>query len=305
MDAFACCVIDNRTQHCVRASRELRPHVDRTAVGPISYEIVDPLRSVRFSVGKNPEGLECDITFTATLPPHEEGNQFSKENGRVLENIKRYVQTGAAGGYILAGGRRFDLTPERYLCERDHSWGIRRGGGVPETGVQPGEIPVGYLHNFVVVQFREWGATFHLREDHDGRRLAESGALMSAEKNERRITSISHDYTFRRDIRQVAGGSIGLACEDGTAKSMTCRALSPLYLRAGGYFGYRDFVHGLWKGPEFLDGLTLDLTDPARVKELSFIEDVLCEFDCGGEKGYGIVEIVVVGRYPRYGYESW
>ncbi|HQL83931.1 MAG TPA: hypothetical protein PK307_17155, partial [Spirochaetota bacterium] len=82
-------------------------------------------------------------------------------------------------------------------------------------------------------------------------------------------------------------------------------SLSTCYIRAGGYFGFRGFTHGLWMGKSFLDGFTLDLTDPAVLREVSFLEDFMCEVRCGDETGYGIVELVLIGKYPKYGYLSY
>jgi hypothetical protein len=31
----------------------------------------------------------------------------------------------------------------------------------------------------------------------------------------------------------------------------------------------------------------------------------MCEFRCGSEVGYGIIEMVVIGKYPKYGYLSY
>ena len=63
MDAFGCLVVDNKTQHAVRASRELRPRIDDVRVGPLSYEIVDPLNAVRFALDDN----EYDLSFDAEV----------------------------------------------------------------------------------------------------------------------------------------------------------------------------------------------------------------------------------------------
>ena len=58
-------------------------------------------------------------------------------------------------------------------------------------------------------------------------------------------------------------------------------------------------------GPEFIDGVKLDLTDPKVISEVSFLDDVLCEVRCGEDVGYGIVEMVVIGKYPKYGYQGY
>ncbi|OHD65296.1 MAG: hypothetical protein A2176_15280 [Spirochaetes bacterium RBG_13_51_14] len=308
MDAYACFVVEGKTQYCVRASRELRPAIDEVRVGPFSYEVIEPLALVRLSLGDNEYGLRFRIDFRGAMPPHEEEAQFAKSRGRVLENIKRYVQVGRPSGWINAGGAMFRIDELVWRAERDHSWGIRRGGGVPETGVQPGEVPRGYLYNFMLAQFDSWGVTYHVREDWDASLLSFSGAMMyppDAGQPERRIASVDHQYTFKQDIRHISGGTVVFHTDGGEPIEVAVRPLSTCYIRAGGYFGFRGFTHGLWLGGYYIDGFTLDLTDSNTLKEVSFIEDFMCEMRCGSEVGYGIVEMVVIGTYPKYGYLSY
>lgn len=308
MDAFACFVIDGKTQHCLRASRVLRPGFDRVRVGPLEYEIVEPMRRVRLTIGANDHGLEGEIDFIAAIPPHEEAAQFNRTRGRILENVKRYVQVGRPEGWIRAGETRVEIDQSSWRAERDHSWGIRRGGGVPETGVQPGEVPVGYFYNFMLGQFEDWGVTYHTREDWDSRVISFSGAVVYPEgsgKDGRILSGIHHSFAFRPDVRQIRGGTVTLIPEKGDPLEIEVRPLSTCHIRAGGYFGFRGFIHGLWMGEEYCDGFTLDLTDPGVFREVSFLEDFMCELRSGNEVGYGIVELVLIGKYPRYGYLSY
>lgn len=308
IETYVSLTLAGRELYAVRSSRELRPMIDQVAVGPFSYEVVEPLRSVRSVLAENAYGVSYDVLFEATMPPHEEQPQFARFRGRVEENVVRYMQVGRPSGRICVGGKTYELNHDDWRTERDHSWGIRRGGGVPETGVQPGEIPEGYLHNFVAIQFEQWGAAYHLRENSEGKPLMFSGGIFHPSGTGKAGIPLTHaeiDFKFRPDIRQMTSGGITLVTEDGSSLHLSAEARSACYLKAGGMFGYRDFVHGLWMGPEFLDGFRLDLTDPKVLREISFIEDVACEFRCGKEVGYGIVELVVIGKYPKFGFAGY
>ncbi|TFH40122.1 MAG: hypothetical protein E4G96_08070, partial [Chrysiogenales bacterium] len=121
MDAFVCFVIGGKTQYCVRASRVLRPGFDHVRVGPISYEVVEPLKRLRLSIAENDHGLSGEIDFIAAMPPHEEDAQFNRTRGRVLEHVKRYIQVGRPSGWISACGKRVTVDGETWRAERDHS----------------------------------------------------------------------------------------------------------------------------------------------------------------------------------------
>jgi len=46
MDAFGGVAMKGAKQYTVRASREMRPDTDITVVGPLSYEVVEPLKKI-------------------------------------------------------------------------------------------------------------------------------------------------------------------------------------------------------------------------------------------------------------------
>lgn len=307
MDAFAC-IVDGKTQHNIRASRELRPRIDDVAVGPFNYSVEEPFRTLRWGLGENAHNLSYDLRFHSTMTAHEEEPQVGKFRGRVEENVLRYFQVGRPSGWMKVGGKTITIDQKTWRCERDHSWGIRRGGGVPETGVQPGEIPEGYLYHMATVQFDTWGCTYHTRETWEEVSKHFSGAVfygIESGKEEVPIQKAHHNFTFRKDIRQIAGGESTIKLADGTEKTLTFKPINVCYLKPGGYFGHAGFVHGLWMGPVYLDALTVDTSDPRTLSEIAFLDDVICEVQCGQEKGFGIVEMVIVGKYPRYGYHGY
>lgn len=308
IDTYGTVSIEGKTQYVVRASRELRPSRDETRVGPFSFEILEPMKRLRSSLSDNEHGLSYDVEFNATFPAHEEDPQFTRVRGRVEEDIVRYVQMGKPSGWIKVGGQTYRIDPKSWGAERDHSWGIRRGGGVGENGVQPGDIPVGTLFNFMVIQFDNWCANFHLREDWDASVVMFSGGIcypLAANKEALRLASVEHDYKFRPDRRILSGGRAVLTAVDGSKKEISFRPVGICFLKPGGYFGFRGFTHGQWMGASWMDGHKLDLTDDAVVGEASFLDDVLCEVRCGNEVGYGINEVVCLGKYPKYGYQGW
>ncbi|MFO8011037.1 MAG: hypothetical protein R6U89_09535 [Dehalococcoidia bacterium] len=307
IDAFACLTVDGKTQYNVRASRELRRNPDEVAVGPFSYEVIEPLRKVRYSLAEAGYDLSYDLEFDGGMPPHEEDTQFFRVRGRVEEHVIRYDQVGRASGWIKAGGQEYKLDKSAFYVERDHSWGLRRDG-VPEVGVQPGDIPEGYLYSWAVMQFPSFGAIYHIRELWDGTQILSSGGIFypyGSGKEERRTRNIEHDFQFQEDRRKMVSGQVKLHLVDGETVEISMRPLSFACLKAGGYFGHRGFVHGQWMGEDWSDGYQLDLTDKSVLDDVSFLDNTSCELRCGDEVGYGVLELVVTGKYPRYGYQGY
>ncbi len=307
IDAFACLTLEGKTQYNVRASRELLSQPDETVVGPFLYDVIEPLKKVRYALVDTGNDLSYDLEFDGIMPCHEEDLQFFRVRGRAEEHAMRYDQVGRASGWIKAGGQTYDVDKSNFYVERDHSWGLRRDG-VPEAGVQPGDIPEGYLYSWMVMQFPSFGAVYHIREMGDGTPLLSSGGIFypyGSDKEERRLVSIDHDFEFMPDRRKAKSGRISLGIADGKKIEITLRPLSFACLKAGGYFGHNGFVHGQWMGGNWSDGYKLDLTDSAVMNDVSFLDNTSCELRCGDEVGYGVLELVVVGKYPRYGYEGY
>jgi len=55
----------------------------------------------------------------------------------------------------------------------------------------------------------------------------------------------------------------------------------------------------------FNDGFELDISDPSVLGEVSVLDDIMCEMRCGDDVGYGIIELVIRGKYPKYGFQGY
>ncbi len=154
-------------------------------------------------------------------PLYEEPAQQQMNRGRLREHIKRMVQSGRPSGWIKADGETFRLDRASWVAERDRSWGIRvAGADFVESGVQLPEIYDGQLFNFVLMQFKDWGASFHIREIWDdkaglARRWHFGGGVFypfGSTKEPIELQHVEHYYEFddRRpeQQRRFAGGRV-------------------------------------------------------------------------------------------------
>jgi hypothetical protein len=319
MDAYVCCTLRDEVQYTVRASRELRPDIDVFQVGPFRYECVEPLKKVRFVLDENEYGLSYDVEIEGVSPLYEEPEQKQISRGRLKEHIKRMVQSGRPSGWIKAGDESITVDRGSWVGERDRSWGIRvAGADFVETGVQVPEIYPGQLFNFVMMQFEGWGASYHIREIWDdelgiARPWHFAGHIFypyGVDKPPIELTNVEHHYEFSDERpeqpRRFTGGTVHFRAIDGTEKEVSIRPISICYQAPGGYGGqYEGFIHGLWMGEQWIDGHRFDLMDPKVMGEIWGYCDYGSEFRCDDEVGYGTTELMVVGKYPKYGYEGY
>jgi hypothetical protein len=311
MDAYASMTVDN-VQHSVRASRELCPAYDEVKVGPFSYQVVEGMRKLEFALGENEHGLSFDVNFEATMEPYEETHQFTRARGRVKEDVARFLQVGKPSGWIKLGGKTYDVDRTEWVAERDHSWGIRwggggggEGGGPGETGVQPDEFLPGILYTLAIVEFEDWGFGYHVREDPQGKPWFFSGAIFypcGSGKQELRLVGMDHEFEFYPELRQPKAARVVLHGADGSDTEVLIRAQVPFYLGPNGYYYYKDFRCGQWKGPSYIDGHQLDLNNHEVRKATHILNEQSAEVRCGDDVGYGTIEMLSYGNYPNYGW---
>lgn len=306
IDGFGGVTVDGKTQYYTMFSRELRPQIDEVKIGPLSWEVIEGLRRIRCVLGENEYGVSFDVEFIGRMPAHEEIPQFRRDKGRVVEHICRWAQLGRARGWVKVEGQTYELSEDTFWAQRDHSWGIRGGVGAEEVGVQPIEaFGRGWLLQWCTMQFDEWGLMYQLRENQDEEVLYLSGAVgypFGDARGELELVKVEHDFQFHPGSRRWKSGKIICTAANGSKKEVTLRPLTVFHLRAGGYLGYKGWNYGMWMGPFWKDGGKWDVSDPKLADELHAIDDVVCEYRCGNEVGYGIIEFMIRGQYPRYGF---
>ena len=81
-------------QYALHASRLAPPERGELRVGPISIEVLEPMRTLRVRVQPNEHGLEGDLTFRARTSAVEEPRFVNRVDGRVVMDSTRFAQFG-------------------------------------------------------------------------------------------------------------------------------------------------------------------------------------------------------------------
>ena len=315
MDAYAG-VSRGVEQWTVRASRELGADPGTTAAGPITYEVLDPLRAIRFSLAPNDVlPVSFEWTFTGIAPPALEQREHhrSRDGFRLDADIVRYHHSGRATGWADVDGVRTEL--DDWVSTRDHSWGVRYQVGTPPEDVAPAPVPEGVRMLVLwcpVVCTRPDGSEYALHwyyQRHalgDWSRIELQGGVEHPDGRREPFAALVPDLDFRDDNRRFVGGSLTLTMTDGSLRPLTLTPVSEtgFHLGTGLYHGFDGMSHGQWRGPLHVDGEHFaDCSDPEVARRVHQHRDcvIRVEDPVGGGVGIGNLQSIVLGADDAMG----
>src|SRR4051794_31195467 len=96
MDAFAG-ISRGTEQWTVRASRRLAPTPEDSVVGPITYEVVEPLKRTRIALAPSDGSpISFDVVIASEVPPAVEDREVhvSRSRYRIDADVVRFHQSG-------------------------------------------------------------------------------------------------------------------------------------------------------------------------------------------------------------------
>ena len=107
-------------------ARHMRPYGDdphTTAVGPVTVEIVEPLKTVRLIVSGADAPVEMDITFEARTQAYGLRRGTMKAGQEIIWDQSHMLQSGVYSGSFTHEGTTYPV--DGWWGQRDHSWGVR------------------------------------------------------------------------------------------------------------------------------------------------------------------------------------
>ncbi len=311
LDGGAVMIIDGK-QVNLRVSRSLDGSVE-TACGPIRITPVKPLEAFELTIAPGEHKLSGAIQWRSVEPAREEHPHFNRLQGRVVEDYRRFDQIGLASGWMEVDGRRIEIA-DWWSC-RDHSWGVRRGMGVPEpvTGPKVALAEKGHVMSFLF--FSTTAMSGHLLFMQRGAdepyttgvvTERDSEAVHVAQKIE--LSVDLHPGTRRFRVAQVratfAGGRQLLLEVTARGASIAMQGLG----YSGGYNDGRGL--GAWRGQDHLESDVWDVSHPSKIvypdgsqkEHWHRIQPVGIEADFGGaaSSGTGSMTLTVAGRLPAW-----
>jgi hypothetical protein len=266
-------------QRNVRFSTELSA-TDGSCAGPLSWEVVEPMKVWHLVLGANPTGLELDLTWRARTPAW-----WGEVGVRDSASFTHLFQSGLYDGWLSIDGARHEISG--WYGQRDRSRGVRTMSGGQG------------LHIWYQPQFADRSVGFILVETRDHERLFLEGAVMHTDGRLDTIVDVGHDLEFN-DQLDLVGGRVSVATESGAVYEIDAdaRAGGGGYMAGGGYGGHhgrpmgRDHVeHEVYPLDGSVSPMTVDTS----------LTDRLSWFDWNGERGLGIFEFALT-RSRSYTY---
>ena len=318
LDGFAG-VSRGTEQWTVRGSRRLAASPEATSVGPVVYEVLDPLDRVRIALEPNDVvPISFDVELRGVVPAQVEDREvhLSRSRYRVDAEVIRFHHIGVASGWVDVDGTRYELDETSAVGSRDRSWGVRYGVGVPGEDLEPAPVPegtAGYVLWTPITMVRaddgkHYGLfLYHQRYAGPGWSTGSTQGGLEL-RSGRRIPLVSATPELRFDDanRRLLGGTLRLDLADGSAKTYDVQPVSDtgFHLGAGLYGGFDGHFQGEWRGDLHVDGEHLTGCDqPEVAHRIHQHRDCIVRVDDQdtGDWGVGAIQSIVTGAHPDLG----
>jgi hypothetical protein len=322
VDGFAGVQIGTR-QLTVRASRVLSKAPEDTGVGPLGYEVVKPLETIRLTLAENAaQPLRFELTFQASMPGFFEKRDVVIHAGRQASDVIRFHQAGTVSGWIEIEGERHEVKPDEWFGFRDRSWGIREHVGLDPADLVPGGAGASganksgssFHFNWLVSKIdradgSSYDLAYYFRDfGGEGPPAFFSGYINESDGTQIPILHLYPEIDYRASDRGAMAGRV-TAILAGPGKSIVERVfeievINPemgFRLLPGMYGKWKDQIHGSYKGDNFLDGECIeDVNNPEKTATNYQwqIRDRPVRVREGENSGYGDMESIILGEYP-------
>jgi hypothetical protein len=320
VDAYAGISI-GKEQWTIRASRALHTDPHSINVGPIAYEVIEPLKRVKISLAANEQQpISFEIFFEAVIPCVMEDREDRRDSHgfRKATDQLRYHQLGRVEGWFEVKGYRQQIHQHEWVSTRDHSWGVRPSVGVPMPDGEPD------MHQMIPQVLAIWNPVVFTKPDgshyglhhyylHFGgggfSKTMYQGAFEGVSGKEQIIQKLSPTMTFSSPNKRLEGGVFDLTMADGSQRSLSFEPLTELgfYLGAGHYHGGDGHYHGSWRGEYHIDSdYVADNSDLNVIQRYGQFRDCMIKvYDhTTGCTGYGNCQTYVHGAWLQFGLDG-
>ncbi len=280
-------------------------------VGDYRVEVIEPLRTLRITL-EDTDGIAADLTWEGLFDVVQEQPHVMRRGNRVTLDAQRFAQLGTWSGQLSIDGEQIAVDPRSWIGSRDRSWGIRPIGE-PEPVGRPEDPPFeGMWWLYMPMAFDDFGVVVILQEDPNGFRTLNDCTRIFKDGRVEQLGWPRVSVRYRSGTRIPTSATIEATAFGGSPIrfDVESKLAVPIHI-GGGYGGDCDWLHGMWKGANFTERLTYDMTDASVVSRAGFgmidhVGRAVCRDVDGAEhEGWGLLEHGALGRHDPSGFADW
>ncbi|MEX2394101.1 MAG: hypothetical protein WD826_06450 [Actinomycetota bacterium] len=301
-------VLRDGQQSSVFASGRLPLDRRETKIGPISLELIEPLRENRLRVEAEHLGITADLLWQPRTIAHEEARQTLVRGNHTFLDSTRFTQWGAWSGTVRVNGVPLEITTDRCRGTKDRSWGARPVGDQVSTA--PVQVAPGIAFFWSPVHWEDRCTHAMLFEKPDGSRYVASAAsipvLKPGEPTFGNEESVEHAYEpmykirWRSGTRRMEEASFIFNYPDGRSEEFTYEPLLDFQMKGIGYT-HPHWSHGKWHG-EYAEGAESWNSNELNLLDITnFHCQQVCRVRNGKQAGIGVLEQLVIGPHVPTG----
>jgi hypothetical protein len=298
--------VHDGVQRSVFASARMPADRGETRVGPLSIEIVEPLRTTRVRADSAELGIEADVTFTARTVALEEPRQTMTTGNKIMMDSTRLTQWGTWSGSITTGGEQIAL--DALYGTKDRSWGVRPVG-TPAGAAPATDLPQLFFL-WAPINFDDLCTHFLCFERANGDRIVSSQATLDVispgdptwndDTKIHQLAGTVHEVRWAPGLRRSEGATLRLMRHDGGEERIELEPLLTFRMRGLGYM-HPTRGHGQWHGEESV------VAEEHKVSELDNVEpwnihiQQVMRARWGDREGIGVLEQLAFGEHHPSG----
>jgi hypothetical protein len=296
-------IVADGVQRSVFASGRIPGDRSQTRIGPLTIDVVEPLRVTRLRVEAADLGIDADVTFRARSHVLEEPRQTMTAGTRIVMDSTRMTQWGTWTGRIAAGGRAFDV--QSVLGTKDRSWGVRPIGAPTPAAPELTLPQVFFL--WAPINFDDCCTHFLCFERANGDRIVGSQAILPVigdddptwglEGSIEHLSNTVHEVRWAPGLRRSQGATLRMRRHDGREEVIELEPLLTFRMRGIGY-GSPDWGHGHWRGELATGAEEFKVEDLDNVEPANLHVQQVMRARWGDRTGLGVLEQLAFGEHP-------
>jgi len=301
IDAAVCWMADGQ-QRSVFASRILNMERMDTHAGPISVEIVEPLKSLRLRLGET-DGMSADLIFEGRHHPIEEPRFIWRQGPRTVMDVTRMTQNIVASGDVAADGVSHSI--DGWRGTRDRSWGVRPIGAADPQPAVPMALPQ-FFWLWAPLNFENHCLYFHSNDHADGSAWNRSALLIDLKSGAQvKLSAPEARLIYRKGSRRVEQAILSGNGPDGRVEVRLLGG-ADFHMHGIGY-SHPKYAHGAWRGAldvqaERFDAAGADATMAGNAHVQSLVSAELHLPDGSIHAGRGVLEQLFIGPHKPSGF---